>query len=104
MTTREPFRPFDYISSHPQGIPLKNVEPTPAFVRDVEWALGTIGDNPLELARWIADIIEEHGSQFARPMFSMEGNGPFCSYCGTIGAICGHPERAIGAEPAEVIA
>lgn len=36
MSGREPFVPFAYITSHPQGIPLKIVEPTPEFVREVE--------------------------------------------------------------------
>lgn len=99
--SRQPFEPFGYISSHPQGIPLKTVEPTPAFVREVEWMLDDASTSR-EVAQWIADRIEEHGSQHARPVFSMEGNGPFCSYCGAIGAICGHPDRAIGSTEAEI--
>lgn len=88
------FRPFDYISSHPQGIPLKTVQVTPEFVREVEWMLEEQA-GPRDIAQWIVERIEEHGAQNARPVFDMEGNGPHCSYCGTIGAICGHPERAV---------
>lgn len=90
---REAFMPFVYITSHPQGIPSGVVEPTPEFIREVEWLL-LENPTPREIAQWVSDRIEEHGSQHARPVFSMEGNGPFCSYCGAIGPICGHPERA----------
>lgn len=99
--SREPFDPFTYITSHPQGIPLKIVEPTAGFVREVEWAMEDC-ETPRRLAQWIADRIEEHGSQHARPVVDMGGNGPFCSYCGAIGAICGHPERAIDSSVAVV--
>ena len=95
MSARQAFEPFTYITSHPQGIPLKIVDPTPEFVREVERAMDDSA-TPRELAQWVADRIEEHGSQHARPVFSIEGSGPFCSYCGAIGAICGHPDRAIG--------
>lgn len=94
------FSPFSYVTSHPQGIPRKIVEPTPEFVREVEWMLDD-ANSPREVAQWVADRIEEYGAQFARPVFSVEGNGPFCSYCGAIGAICGHPERSLLASDCE---
>lgn len=101
MSAREAFEPFQYVTSHPQGIPTGVVEPTPEFVREVEWMLRD-ADSPREVAQWVADRIEEHGSQHARPVFSMEGAGPFCSYCGAIGPICGHPGRSLGSTEAEV--
>ena len=99
--SRPPFRPFEYVTSHPQGIPTGVVAPTPEFVREVEFFLL---DNPTsrEIAQWVADRIEEHGAQFARPVVTLKGNGPFCSYCGAIGPICGHPERSISASEATI--
>lgn len=92
--SRPAFDPFDYITSHPQGIPGKALEPTPEFVREVEAMLSDSGDSR-SVARWIAERIEEYATQWARPVFDTSGNGPFCSACGAIGAICGHPERSI---------
>lgn len=98
--SREPFQPFTYITSHPQGIPCKIVEPTPEFVREVEWAME--GASVREVAQWIVDRIEEHGSQHAREVMDMDGNGPFCSYCGGLGFMCGHPERSLNSSVGEV--
>lgn len=95
--SRPPFDPFIYITSHPQGIPGTALEPTPEFFREVEGML-LVADTPREVAQWVAERIEEYATQWARPVFDMGGNGPFCSACGAIGAICGHPERSIIAD------
>ena len=94
MSSR-PFEPFAYISSHPQGFPYGGVEPTPEFVREVADMLRDPGDERM-VARWVAERIEEYGSQYARLVFDLQGNGPFCSHCGSIAGVCGHLERAIG--------
>lgn len=88
------FEPFDYLSSHPQGFPYGGIEVTPEFVREVEEASRDHQD-PRALAQWIVERIEEHGAQHARLVFSAKGNGPFCSYCGSIAGLCGHPEKAL---------
>ena len=92
--SRARFEPFDYLSSHPQGFPYGGVEATPEFVREVSDMLRDPQDDRA-VAQWIVERIEEYGAQHARLVFSVEGNGPFCSYCGSIAAYCGHPGRAI---------
>lgn len=42
------------------------------------------------VADWIVNFAERFGAHGARPMFDMDGNGPQCSWCGTIWPLCGH--------------
>lgn len=42
------------------------------------------------MADWIVNFAERFGAYQAAPMFDMDGNGPRCSWCGTIWPLCGH--------------
>lgn len=41
-------------------------------------------------ADWIVNLMERYGARSALPVFSLEGEGPCCSWCGMIWPLCGH--------------
>lgn len=41
-------------------------------------------------ADWFADYLEGYGASTAEPMFTTDGEGPVCSWCGSIWPLCGH--------------
>lgn len=93
---RPPFRPFAYVydGRQVQQLVAIGVEPTPDFVYEVRRALDDHEGNPVGLAKWICERIEEFGNQDARPVFDMQGNGPSCSWCGALAMLCQHGPEA----------
>jgi len=41
-------------------------------------------------ADWILNLMERYGAASAQPVFTMDGQGPCCSWCGAIWPLCGH--------------
>lgn len=70
------------------------VEATSQLVLETRIALEETGGDPERMAQWVAERIEEFGALQSQPIFDMEGNGPICSWCGTIWPLCGHSERS----------
>lgn len=62
------------------------------FVREVQDMLDRNGgdDDDERVADWIADKMERFGARTARPVFTMDGAGPLCSWCDAIWPLCGH--------------
>lgn len=63
---------------------------TKKLIREVQDALGIPDDKATEAADWVANKMERFGASSAAPIFSMEGSGPSCSWCGMIWPLCGH--------------
>ena len=49
-------------------------------------------DHPTALAfgDWLADYLESYGAASAQGVFTIDGAGPVCSWCGNIWPLCGH--------------
>jgi len=67
---------------------------TDQLVLETRVALEETGADPVRMADWIAERIEEFGAIQAAPTFDMEGNGPMCSWCGSLWPLCGHGRRS----------
>lgn len=61
-----------------------------AFVREVRDMLEQTEGVATDIADWIADKMERFGARTAAPIFTMDGCGPVCSWCGSIWPLCGH--------------
>lgn len=60
-----------------------------SFVSEVAALLDST-DDVQEIADWIIGKMERYGSASALPMFTTEGEGPCCSWCGVVWPLCGH--------------
>lgn len=60
------------------------------FVDEVRHALGIEGDAAVRAADWILGKMERYAAWHAQPVFTLDGNGPVCSLCGTLWPLCGH--------------
>ena len=47
-------------------------------------------DTPEAFADWFANYLEGFGASTAEAVFTMDGAGPVCSWCGNIWPLCGH--------------
>lgn len=92
---------FDEIMQWSSGVKRPVMAPPPPvvatskFIREVRAALGIADDDRArEAADWIVDKMERFGASTAEPVFDMQGNGPRCSWCGTIWPLCGHHHQS----------
>lgn len=60
------------------------------LIDQVRWELELDDDVAVRVADWVADRMERYASQFAQPVFTMDGSGPVCSLCSVIWPLCGH--------------
>jgi hypothetical protein len=64
------------------------------FIHEVAAELRAVGldltpDDAAKVADWAADKMERFGARTAQGVFTMDGGGPLCSWCGTIWPLCG---------------
>lgn len=96
----EIFEPF-WGNRRPMSQPPR-VTASMKFIREVQHALDVADDDKArEAADWIVDKMERFGARTARMVFDAEGNGPQCSWCGTIWPLCGHHHQSEVVEDAE---
>ena len=65
------------------------------FINEVAHELRTAGldltpDDAVKVADWAADKMARFGARTAQGIFTMDGTGPCCSWCGAIWPLCGH--------------
>jgi hypothetical protein len=65
-----------------------------SFIREVRDMLDEADGDETKVADWIADKMERFGARTAQPIFDMKGNGPGCSWCGTVWPLCGHHHQS----------
>jgi hypothetical protein len=75
--------------------PVMSVPPqcqaTKRFTREVMDATGITDESEAaRVADWIVNKMERYGASTSRPVFTMDGEGPKCSWCGMIWPLCGH--------------
>jgi hypothetical protein len=68
----------------------KPFQATKRFIHEVQDALGIPDEKAPEAADWVANKMERFGASMAQPVFTMDGSGPSCSWCGMIWPLCGH--------------
>lgn len=65
------------------------------FIREVKHTLDIADDDRArEVADWVIDKMERFGALTAQPVFTMDGTGPVCSWCGIIWPLCGHHHQS----------
>ena len=64
--------------------------PTSKLVHQVRVGCDLDDASAERVAEWAADWGERLGASSARPVFSLDGEGPLCSWCGAIWPLCGH--------------
>lgn len=47
-------------------------------------------ETPEAFADWFANYLEGYGARTAEGVFTLDGCGPVCSWCGCIWPLCGH--------------
>lgn len=86
------FVPLAYPGTRPLG-QVPEVTATDQLVLETRIALEETGGDPERMAQWIAERIEEFGAITSRGVFTMDGDGPVCSWCHTFWGLCGHDKR-----------
>ena len=66
------------------------MQATKKLIHEVQEALGIPDHRAVEAADWVANKMERFGASMAQPVFTMDGSGPSCSWCGMIWPLCGH--------------
>lgn len=81
-----------FVEGSPHPVMTKPHPPlaTREFEREVRDALGIPDERSREAADWVAAKMDGFAAYHARPVFTMTGEGPICSYCGAIWPLCGH--------------
>lgn len=69
------------------------------FVREVRDALRIPEDRAEAAADWVLGKMDRWAAAYSEPVFTMQGAGPCCSYCGVIWPLCGHHLLAFPDEP-----
>lgn len=83
---------------HAKPLPLRA---TRGFVREVRDALGVPEERAEEAADWVLGKMDRFAAAHAEPVFTMDGHGPRCSYCGAFWPLCGHHLLAFPEQPEE---
>ena len=89
-------REFDEVLIAPAGNrPLMSkpgrYQATRKVIREVMDVTGITDEaKAIEVADWLVNKMERYAAHTARGVFDMDGNGPQCSWCGTIWPLCGH--------------
>lgn len=73
-------------------------KPTPVtatrkFVRAVRDGLAGCATDE-ERADWVINLAERYAAYYARPVITMDGDGPICSFCWAYWPLCGHQHLA----------
>lgn len=90
-TTKAPrFEPFVYTDTTIGPTGPRKVAPTSDFVFEVRRELEGHAGDAEAIATWIVERLEEFGSHTAQTVFTSDGSGPYCSWCGAMALLCGH--------------
>lgn len=68
----------------------RRLQGTKKFIRHVQDNLNIPDAQAFEAADWVLNLMERYGARTAQSVFTMEGSGPNCSWCGAIWPLCGH--------------
>ena len=96
MTTWDPYDEpefediFEYQPPRPPMSAPPRAIPSTKLITQIRIACDLDHATAERVAYWAADWGERRGAYKARPMFDMEGHGPWCSWCGTLWPLCGH--------------
>lgn len=74
---------------------------TKKFIAHVQDNLDIPDDRAIEASDWVLNLMERYGANSAQPVFTMDGNGPICSWCGMIWPLCGHHHMSSNLGPDE---
>lgn len=96
QTTNEPEGEFDLVWVTDVG--ARPVMSVPRAVKATNKVLYEVMDvtgvtdraKATEIADWLVNKLIRYAANYAEPVFTMEGVGPVCSYCGMIWPLCGH--------------